>query len=145
MAKSLVRYEAARKALAEALAVDEVKAIRDTAVAAQVYATQAKDHELIDHATDIRMRAEIKAGVLLRIMAERDERPKGRKKESHVATLSDLGVSKTQSSRWQKLASLEAEEQETKIAAAKKKAHNALNGAAKRTRVEMRADDEARV
>jgi hypothetical protein len=32
-------------------------------------------------------------------MAERDERPKGRKKESHVATLSDLGLTKTQSSR----------------------------------------------
>jgi hypothetical protein len=42
---------------------------------------------------------EIRAGKLLIEMAKRDERPRGRKKESHVATLSDLGVSKTQSSR----------------------------------------------
>jgi N6-adenosine-specific RNA methylase IME4 len=78
-------------------------------------------------------------------MAERGERPKGRKKESHAATLSDLGVSKTQSSRWQHLASMSKAEQEQKIANAKKKAKSALDGTAKRTRVEMRADDEARI
>jgi len=33
---------------------------------------------------------------LLRDMKIREERPAGRKKESHVATLSDLGVAKTQ-------------------------------------------------
>lgn len=70
---------------------------------------------LIEHATDIRMRAEMRAGEMLSQMAERGERPKGRKKESHAVILSDLGVTPSQSSRWQKLASMPADEREEKI------------------------------
>jgi hypothetical protein len=58
------------------------------------------------------LRAEIRAGELLAEMAERDERPLGRKKESHIATLSDLGVTKSQSSRWQDMASANDKEVE---------------------------------
>src|SRR5262249_44695217 len=96
-------------------------------------------------ATDIRMRAEMRAGELLTEMADRDERPRGRKKELHVATLSDLGVSKTQSSRWQRLAALDPEQREAKIERAKRKAISAIDGTAKLERAEMRAADEARV
>jgi N6-adenosine-specific RNA methylase IME4 len=59
--------------------------------------------------------------------------------------LSDLGVTKTQSSQWQRLAGMQPEAFEECINAAKRKAVNVRNGAGKRTRQEMHAEDEARV
>jgi hypothetical protein len=124
--KALVRYDAARRALAEAHRIDEVKDIRDKALAMQAYARQAKDTTLIMQATEIRMRAERRAGELLIDMAKRDERPRGRKKESHVATLSTIGVSKTQSSRWQKLAALDADKFEHQVTRASTGAYDRM-------------------
>jgi hypothetical protein len=128
-------YDAARRALAEAHRVDEVKSIRDKAVAMQAYAKQAKDTTLIAQATGIRMRAERRVGELLIEMAVRKEREtKGGDCRSKLqpATLiaapklADLGINKTQSSRWQRLAALEPDSFEAEVEGASKRAYDGI-------------------
>lgn len=118
----LVRYEQARHALAECQRVDEVKDIRDKAEAMAAYARQAKDTEMIQWATEIKVRAERRAGEMLRDSAERGERHHhGRVSPSDdkPTTLVDLGISANQSSRWQSLASMSDDHFETAVATAK--------------------------
>lgn len=121
----LVKYDAMCRAIDAAYEVDEVKDIRDKAIAWEVYSRQARNTENERRACEIRLRAERKAGQLLKQMTERGERQgDGRPgKQSHgatVSTLDDLGVSKTQSSRWQGLADVPEDQFEAALAGPEK-------------------------
>jgi N6-adenosine-specific RNA methylase IME4 len=95
----------ARHALAEAKTLCEVKAIRDQGHAAIKLAKQHRDvsFEALADAAEITILAERKLGEMLAVM---DKNEGGRPSQTGntmlpVSTLSDLGISKMQSSRWQ--------------------------------------------
>ena len=119
MTVALIKYDAARKAIAAAHRVDEVKAIRDRAEAVRHYAKQAKDLEMQNMACEIRLHAERRAGQLLLDMEKNPgRRGEGRPRKdgtkvtrssgttAYPPKLEDIGVSKDQSSKWQRLALL---------------------------------------
>lgn len=104
----LVRYDAMCRAIAAAHAVDEVKDIRDKARAIETYARQAQNIEAERQAAEIRLRAERKCGELM--AAQFDRTGRGRlEKVSDDRTLSEVGISRNQSSDWQRLAAIPAE------------------------------------
>ena len=112
MTTTLVKFEAARRALAEAKSVDEVKKIRDHAEAFRVYCKQAGESlEMQNWCAEIKQRAERKAGDLL-LRMNKDTGGGDTSGGSRVkppqegARLDDLGITKTQSHRWQKLATI---------------------------------------
>ena len=62
---SLIKYEAACRALAECKSFDEVKSWSDKAAAMQAYGRMAKDKTLEVDAAEIRIRAERRLGELI--------------------------------------------------------------------------------
>ena len=99
----LVALETAHAALALVETVDEAKDVRDKAEALRAYAKQAGyGLEVQNRCAELKLRAERKCGDLLSSMP--DVGPgKG-------PTLGPLGLTKNQSSRWQRLASIPADE-----------------------------------
>ncbi|MHC2666556.1 hypothetical protein ACMA5K_24275 [Bradyrhizobium diazoefficiens] len=134
----LVRYEAARRALAEAVAVDEVAGIRSQAEALRHAARIAGDKQLEIQAAQIRFRAERKMGELLAAAKDagqvREGRPKNRSDKEQFSdvdggalaqaeadldafkaqplrvTLQEAGIDRKLSSRAQKMAAMDLAE-----------------------------------
>lgn len=120
-ADPLARLEQARQLLADAHDVDEVKSIADWAEAARVYARQARlGLEVQNFAAEIKLRAERRAGELLREMPKQGPGEYQRFQPGTVAPrYEDLGIKKTQAHRWQKVASVPEDVFEMEIQDAK--------------------------
>lgn len=119
--RSLIAISHASRMLAEAKSLDDVKSIRDMARAAEAWArSRHLGIEIENHGAEIRLRAERKGGEMLVSSAETGERVMGRpEKVSDAPTLSDLGITREQSSDWQAVAAIPEPEFEAAIADAK--------------------------
>lgn len=113
----------------EAHSVDEVKAIKGKMVALAVYARQVNDHAMEKWAMEIRFRAERGFGQLLRETGKGNERQTiGRPKKMSThddiilppRKLKDLGISRDQSSDYQKMAAIPEDEFEKRLEYAKR-------------------------
>jgi hypothetical protein len=102
----LLYFNRARIAVAKAVDLDEVKNIRDKAEALRVYARQAKESaDMERQCAIIRLRAERRIGELL----AKTVQPGNFKLSPRVTIrLSELGITRNQSSRWQTAATLPA-------------------------------------
>lgn len=126
MSVALVKYEAARHALAEARSVDEAKDIKDKAEALRVYAHQANDIELESAAAEIKLRAVQRIG---EISAELETSKGGSNPtatlptggKSKRAVLKDAGISTSAANRYEKIAAVPRDEFESYIAECKEK------------------------
>ncbi len=118
----LVRYEAARRALAEAVAVDEVLQIHDQAEALRHAARIARDKDLEIQAAQLRFRAERRLGELIAAQkaagglakgaAEKGWKERCSDEEQRLdrpATLAEAGIDRKLSSRAQRVAELPVE------------------------------------
>jgi hypothetical protein len=109
-AHELAVLDHASRILAEAKSLDEIKGIRDKAEAARTYVRAAQlGLELQNRAAEVKLRAERKAGGMLKAL---NLRGGSRKSKGHrdPLKLKDLGISRNQSKRWQLIASVSDDE-----------------------------------
>jgi len=137
---ALTIYERAKRALAEAHNIDEVKnGGLAPAAAMKAYAIQARDGELLRHATEIRKRAERRIGELMQ--AQKDtvglaKPPGGSKKHpkrdrdsgkpDRLPTLEEAGIDKSLAARARKMARMGEKEFEQHVADAAVQAASAM-------------------
>lgn len=124
----MIHFENARRELELARTVDEVKQIRDKAEAMRLYCKQALHSlEMQNQCAEIKLRAERRAGEML---SETEKNPGGQVEHesylSHDGTgripkLSELGITRNQSSRWQKISEIPEESFEEFIETTKSK------------------------
>jgi len=141
----LVHFDTARRELALASSIDEVKTIRDKAEAIRQYIKQQKgSFEMQNQAAEIKLRAERRAGEML---GER-EKHKGAATPLHderalaLPKLKELGISEIQSHRWQLEAEIPEEKFEQFIAETKAASDEITSRAALGIALKMRHEEK---
>lgn len=124
----LTHFDLARQELELASSVHEVKQIRDQAEALRQYARHQKlGLEMQNRCAEIKIRAERRAGEILFVM---EKNPGGQvEHESYLSfestpraqKLSDIGLSRNQSSQWQSIASIPEKEFDERVEEVKEK------------------------
>ena len=112
MNTELVKYDAMVRSIAECKKVDEVKDIRDKALALEAYAKQALNYEAERQCAEIRVRAERQCGIMLAQMGKAKRGPdksgSGQRSQrctsDSIKTLDEMNITPNQSSKWQQLA-----------------------------------------
>ena len=108
----LTHFNKAKQELAVATKIDEVKEIRDKAEALRAYAKQSGESlEMQNLCAEIRLRSERRGGELLKEQdknrgaaepgTNRGTATRSQGETTSPPKLSDLGINKSQSSRWQ--------------------------------------------
>jgi hypothetical protein len=114
--------------------VPEIKDIINLADLAKNFAEKAKDTHLVERAIEVQREAQRRAGELLKAMKTRGELydglvpPNRRSQSATVQTLKEIGVTKTESSRWQRLAAAPKDEFDAETERCQAKATAAMTG-----------------
>jgi N6-adenosine-specific RNA methylase IME4 len=126
---ALVKLDAAKRALDAACTIDDTKHVMGLAEAAAVFAKKAGcSRNVVLQAEELWIRSQRKCGELLAEMGEK--RGGNQKTKSHNDTLQAVGINKSQSSRWQKIASIPDDAFESHIAQVKESEDKNLTASA---------------
>lgn len=121
---ALAKYDAMVSAISECARIDEVKDIRDKAVALEAYYKQAKNTEAEIEAANVRLRAERRAGELLKELARAEpseiaragghakaatSSPETKQPSPYAEALDRNGMSRQTAHKFQALANVPAE------------------------------------
>jgi hypothetical protein len=107
-AQNLEVLNQASRLLAQAKSLDDIKTIRDKAEAARTYVKAAKlGLELHNRAAELKLRAERKAGEVLKTLKLRGGNRRSKfPRVTLKLNLAELGISRKQSMLWQRIASV---------------------------------------
>jgi N6-adenosine-specific RNA methylase IME4 len=149
----LQRYDAAVRAIAEAKSVDEVKEIRDKAIAMQEYSRRAKNRSMEADALAIRMHATRQLGKMIAAQKQtvglsagtRGSRVKGARVDDKP-TLASQGIDKNLATNARKLGALADEDFEHAVGEARAAVSNVVRDALRvKTKEARRAEHMAKL